>query len=53
MRIMGTFVTILVIMAMIALGTLAIHMLNAQHRERIADGVGRFGRLWPRRRLRK
>lgn len=53
MRIMGTFVTILVITAMIALGALAIHMLNAQHSERIADGVGGFGRLWPRRRVRK
>ncbi|MGW3625107.1 hypothetical protein [Streptomyces sp. NPDC000880] len=47
---MGTFVTLLVIMAMIALGALAIHMLNAQHDERISDRVGGFGRLWPRRR---
>ncbi|MER5465796.1 hypothetical protein ABT010_35045 [Streptomyces sp. NPDC002668] len=33
---MGTFVTVLVLMAMIALGALAIHMLNTQHDERIA-----------------
>ncbi|NUL06085.1 hypothetical protein HRW07_23220 [Streptomyces lunaelactis] len=33
---MDTFVTVFVLLAMTALGTLAIHMLNSQHDERIA-----------------
>lgn len=33
---METFVTVVVILAMIALGVLLIHLLNSQHDERIA-----------------
>ncbi|MET7619262.1 hypothetical protein [Streptomyces sp. NPDC005408] len=33
---MGTFFTVLVLLATVALGALAIHMLNSQHDERIA-----------------
>lgn len=33
---METFVTVIVILAMIALGVLLIHLLNAQHSDRIA-----------------
>ncbi|MEV6653861.1 hypothetical protein [Streptomyces sp. NPDC051219] len=46
---MDTFVTVLVIMAMIALGALAIHMVDAYHDER----VGGFRWLRPRRHVRK
>ncbi|CAM5483736.1 hypothetical protein [Streptomyces aurantiogriseus] len=33
---METFVTVIVVLAMIALGVLLIHLLNSQHRDRIA-----------------
>ncbi|MFI6009627.1 hypothetical protein ACIBAG_12505 [Streptomyces sp. NPDC051243] len=33
---METFVTVIVILAMIALGVLLIHLLNSQHGDRIA-----------------
>ncbi|MFD5842327.1 hypothetical protein [Streptomyces chartreusis] len=33
---METFVTVIVILAMIALGVLLIHLLNSQHSDRIA-----------------
>ncbi|MFI6034196.1 hypothetical protein ACIBBD_08510 [Streptomyces sp. NPDC051315] len=33
---METFMTVVVVMAMIALGVLLIHLLNRQHSERIA-----------------
>lgn len=39
-----TFVTVLVILAMIALGAFLIHLLDAQHGDRIAAfHYGRFG----------
>ncbi|MFF3336770.1 hypothetical protein ACFYWX_46010 [Streptomyces sp. NPDC002888] len=39
---METFVTVAVILGMIALGVLLIHLLNSQHDERIA--AFRYGR---------
>ncbi|MFD3308847.1 hypothetical protein [Streptomyces sp. NPDC058694] len=42
---METFVTVVVILAMVALGTFLIHRLNNQHDERIA--AFRFSRSLP------
>ncbi|MCX5047962.1 MULTISPECIES: hypothetical protein [unclassified Streptomyces] len=45
---METFVVVLVILAMIAVGAFLIHLLNAQHGDRIAAfHYGRFGMAAP------
>ncbi|MFD9445390.1 hypothetical protein ACFWBR_07200 [Streptomyces sp. NPDC060006] len=42
---METFVTVVVLLAMVALGAFLIHQLNNQHADRIADFP--YGRSWP------